>query len=87
MNDHLNSAGLLEHLMNGELTPKKICEPIQTLFVAMNKVQELVASRLGSKTKVVLTLLPGYAGDLCRSDVSLDSERQRAADADGSPEL
>ena len=62
MNDHLHAAGLLEHLRSGERTPKKIWEAIQTLFAAMNQVQELVASRLGSKTKVVFASSAGYAG-------------------------
>ena len=62
MNDHLHAAGLLEHLRSGEPSPKKIWESIQTLFAAMNEVQELVASRLGSETKVVFASSPGYAG-------------------------
>ena len=33
----------------------------QTLFAAMNEVQESVVSRFGSKTKVVFTTSPGYA--------------------------
>ena len=45
MNDHLQAAGLLEPLRSGESTTKKIWEAIQTLFAAMNEVQELVASR------------------------------------------
>ena len=36
-------------------------EAIQTLFAAMNEVQENVASRFGSKTKVVFTTSPWYA--------------------------
>ena len=43
MNGHLHAAGLLEHLRSGEPTPK-IWEAIQTLFAAMNEVQEMVAS-------------------------------------------
>ena len=62
MNDHLHAAGLLEPLRSWEPTPKKICEAIQTLFAEMNNVQELVTSRLGSKTKVVFASSPGYAG-------------------------
>ena len=54
MNDHLHAAGLLEHLTGAEPIPKKIWEAIQTLFAAMNEVQELVASRFGPKTRVVL---------------------------------
>ena len=61
MNDHLHAAGLLEQLKGDELTPKKISKAIQTLFAAMNEVQENVSSRFGSKTKVVLTTFPGYA--------------------------
>ena len=62
MNDHLHAAGLLKHLRNGKPTTKKIWEALQTLFAAMNEVQELVASRLESKTKVVFASSPGYAG-------------------------
>ena len=61
MNDHVHAAGLLEPLRSGELTPKKIWEAIQTLFAAMNEVQELVTSRWGSKTRVVFASSPGYA--------------------------
>ena len=41
--------------------PKKIWEAIQTLFSAMNEVQENDNSRFGPKTKVVFTTSPGYA--------------------------
>ena len=61
MNDHLHAAGLLEQLKGDEPTPKKIWEAIQTLFAAMNEVQENVSSRFGPKTKVVFTTSPGYA--------------------------
>ena len=61
MNDHLHAAGLLEQLEGDEPTPKKIWEAIQTMFAAMNEVQENVSSRFGSKTKVVFTTSPGYA--------------------------
>ena len=61
MNDHLHAAGLLEQLKGDELTPKKIWEAVQTLFAAINEVQENVSSRFGSKTKVVFTTSPGYA--------------------------
>ena len=61
MNDHRHASGLLEHLRVGEPTPRKTWEAIQTLFAAMNEVQELVASRLGSKTKVVFASSPAYA--------------------------
>ena len=61
MNDHVHVAGLLEPLRSGEPKPKKIWEAIQTLFAAMNEVQELVASRWGSKTRVVFASSPGYA--------------------------
>ena len=61
MNDHLHAAGLLEHLKGDSPTPKKIWEAIQTLFAAMNEVQENVTSRIGSKTKVAFTTSPGYA--------------------------
>ena len=60
LNDHLHVAGLLEHLLNREPTPTIIWEAIQTLLAAMSEVQELVATRLGSK--VVFTSSPGYAG-------------------------
>ena len=62
MNHHLHAAGLLEHLRKGEPTPNNIWFAIQTLFAAMNEVHELIASRLGSKTKVVTASSPGYAG-------------------------
>ena len=62
MNDHLQAAGLLEHLRSAESTPKKIWKTIQTLFVAMNEVQELVGSRSRSKIKVGFASSPGYAG-------------------------
>ena len=62
MNDHLHAAGLLELSRSGEPTPMKTWEAIQTLFAAMNEVQEVVASRLGSKTKVVFPSSPGNAG-------------------------
>ena len=61
MNDHLHAGGLLEPLRSGEPITKKIWEAIQTLFAAMNEVQELVASRLGSKTRVVFASSLGYA--------------------------
>ena len=61
MNDHLHAAGLLEQLKGNEPTPRKIWEAIQTLFAAINEVQENVVSRFGSKTKVVFTTSPGYA--------------------------
>ena len=61
MNDHLHAAGLLEQLKGDEPMPKKICEAIQTLFAAMNEVQENVSSRFGPKTRVVFTTSPGYA--------------------------
>ena len=55
MNDHFHVAGLLEHLKGDAPTPKKIWEAIQTLFAAMNEVQENVTSRFGSKLKVAFT--------------------------------
>ena len=61
MNDHLHAAGLLEPLRSGEPTTKEIWVAIQTLFAAMNEVQELVASRLGSKKRVVFASSSGYA--------------------------
>ena len=61
MNDHLYAAGHLEYLKGAEPTPKKIWEAIQTLFAAMNEVEELVASRFGPKTRIVITSSPGYA--------------------------
>ena len=41
--------------------PKKIWETIQTLFAAMNEVQESVVPRFGPRTRVVYTTSPGYA--------------------------
>ena len=61
MNDHLHAAGFLEQLKGDAPMPKKIWEAIQTLFAAMNEVQENVNSRFGPKTKVVFTTSPGYA--------------------------
>ena len=61
MNDHLHAMGFLEQLKGDEPAPKKIWEAIQTFFAAMNEVQENVASRFGSKTKVAFTTSPGYA--------------------------
>ena len=61
MNDHLHAAGLLEHLKGDAPTPKKIWEAIQTLFAAMNEVQESMVSRFGSKTRVAFTTSPGFA--------------------------
>ena len=61
MNDHLHAAGLLERLKSDAPTPKKVWEAIQTLFAAMNEVQENVTSRFGDKTKVSFTTSPGYA--------------------------
>ena len=61
MNDHLHAIGFLEQLKDDEPAPKRIWEAIQTLFAAMNEVQENVASRFGSKTRVAFTTSPGYA--------------------------
>ena len=72
MNDHLHVAGLLERLKGEALTPKKIWEAIQTLFAAMNEVQESVVSRFGPKTRVAFTTSPGYtATRVCRLPCSL----------------
>ena len=86
MNDHLHAAGLREHLRSGEPKSKKIWEAIQTLFAAMNEVKELVASRLGSKTKAVFASSPGYACILPALDVDPDSRRQWMANANDSTE-
>ena len=61
MNDHLHAAGLLEHLKGEAPTPKKIWEAIQTLFAALNEVQESVVSRFGPRTRVAFTTSPGCA--------------------------
>ena len=61
MNDHLHATGLLEQLKGNEPARRGIWEAIQTLFAAMNEVQENVVSRFVSKTKVVFTTSPGYA--------------------------
>ena len=61
MNDHLHSAGLMKPLRNGDLTRKKIWEAVPTLFVSMIEIQELMAARSRSKTKVVITSSPGYS--------------------------
>ena len=57
MNEHLHATGFLEQLKGNEPAPKKIWEAIQTLFAAMNEVQENVISRFGSKARVVFTTL------------------------------
>ena len=59
LNDHLHAAGLLDNLKGEASTPKKIWEAIQTLFAAMNEVQESVVSQFGSKTRVTFTTSPG----------------------------
>ena len=61
MNDHLHATGFPEQLKGDEPAPKRIWQAIQTLFAAMNEVQENVTSRFGSKTRVVFTTSPGYA--------------------------
>ena len=61
MNDHLHATGFLEQLKGDEPASKRIWEAIQTLFAAMNEVQENVTSRFDSKTRVVLTTSPVYA--------------------------
>ena len=61
MNDHLHATGFLEQLKGDNPAPRRFWEAIQTLFAAMNEVQENVASRFRSKTKVVFTTSPGYA--------------------------
>ena len=61
MNDHLHAAGLLEHLKGEAPTLKKIWEAIQTLFAAINEVQESVVSRFGPRTRVAFTTSLGYA--------------------------
>ena len=67
MNDHLHATWFLEQLKGDEPAPKIIWEAIQTLFAATlfavicSEVQENVASRFGSKTRVVFTASPGYA--------------------------
>ena len=64
MNDHLHATGFLEQLKGDEPAPNRIWEAIQTLFAAMNEVQENVASRFGFKTRVAFTTSPGYASML-----------------------
>ena len=61
MNDHLHPAGLLGPLRSGQSTPKKIWKAVRILLSAMNEIEELVAVRLGAKTKVVFTSSPWYA--------------------------
>ena len=67
MNDHLHAAWLLEHIRGGELTPKKIWEAIQTLFAAMNEVQELVASQFWTQDESCIYNIDG----LCKHNTSL----------------
>ena len=86
LNDHLHAAGLLEPLRSVEPATKKVWEAIQTLFTAMNEVQELVASRLGSKTRAVFASSPGYASMLpALHFVYAMLDLKRMADADGGP--
>ena len=40
MNDHLHAKGFLEQFKGDEPAPKRVWEAIQTLFAAMNEVQE-----------------------------------------------
>ena len=54
LNDHLHAAVLLQLLRNGEPTPRKIWEAVQSLFASMNQIHELVAARLGTSS-------PGYS--------------------------
>ena len=61
MNDHLHATGFLEQLKGDEPAPRRIWEAIQTLFAAMNELQEKVVERFGSKTKLVFTTSLGYA--------------------------
>ena len=86
MNDHLYAAGLLEQLKGDKSTPKKIWE---TMFAAMNEVQENVSSRFGPKTKMVFTTSPRYASmppalQFVYAILILIAERKRMADPDGS---
>ena len=81
MNDHLHVTGF-EQLKGDEPAPKKIWEAIQTLFAAMNEVQENVTSRFGSKTRVVFTTSPRSAVCICGFD--LNSRGECMADPDGS---
>ena len=89
MNFHLHAAGLLEHLTSGEPTPKKIWEAIQTLFAAMNEVQELVASRFeptkGESGVHIIARLREHATSLTVRVCNVDSDSggQRVADAYG----
>ena len=92
-NDHLHSAGLLEHLKGEAPTPKKIWEAIQTLFAAMNEVQESVASRFGPKTRVAFTTYPGlreyatcFAVRVCHVDPDSGRERESVVGIDGCPQ-
>ena len=86
MNDHLHETGFLEQLKGDEPAPKRIWEAIQTLFAAMNEVQENVTSRFGSKTRVVFTTSPEHASRsavrVCGFD--LNSRGECMADPDGS---
>ena len=89
MNDHLYAARLLEHLKGDAPEPKKIWEAVQTLFAAINEVQENVTSRFGSKTKVAFTTSPGYASmppALRIRNLDPHSGRERGAGVDGSPQ-
>ena len=72
MNNHLHAAGFLERMRSGEPASRKIWEAVQTLFSAMNEIQELMAVRLETKTKVLFTSPP-----------ALQFGRQRTVYADG----
>ena len=57
----LACGSIAEHLKGDASTPKKIWEAIQTLFAAMNEVQESVVSRFGPRTRVAFVISTGYA--------------------------
>ena len=59
MNDHLHAAGLLEHLKGEAPTPQKIWEANQTLFAAMNEVQESVVLLFWIQDKSGIYDVPG----------------------------
>ena len=88
MNDHLHATGFLEQLKGDEPAPKKIWEGIQTLFAAMNEVQENVTSRYKSGLHDITRVREhaSRSAVVCIRCLGLDSRGGRMADRNGSPQ-
>ena len=89
MNDHLHAAGLLGQLKGDEPTPKKIWEAIQTLFAAMNEVQEKCQFAIWTQDESGVHGVPGICehapcSAVCVCYFDPNSRRERMADPDGS---